>query len=666
MEDLGRNTSEGYSHPARARLQRRRRLRPAATPSPARLRRRLPRLRGRVGQPAASRFPVDGRRLHRQTRRRSRRPAGRGSSTTRSTSSSTSRSAATGPGPPTPPRRSRSGCSSTTSASTSDGRRHPMARGPWSPLRRDSASRIRSALAWTLHRPGRAGPTSAPDRSPTPPTLLLSQGRPATASSTENAGTAGRRRRRRQRRHPLVERRSADPQWIQVDLGATATIDQVVLNWEAAYARSFQIQVSANGTTWTTIYTTTTGTGGTQTLDVTGTGRYVRHVRHRPRHRRTATRCGSSRCSARSAAPAAAAPPTRPRAGRPPPRRSRTRHSGAAPPSTATPAPAGPAPFSRPAVDPGRPRRHARPSARSCWPGRPPTRARSRSRSPANGTTWTTIYSHHHRHRRHADARPSPAPAATCGCTAPPAPPPTATRCGSSRCRTAGGPRHADPDRRTDRRLLGRHEHHPARPERRHGQDSQPDQRPLPGQPGLLELQRPGPLDRRAAVLRHAGQHGRPDVLLPRLTQQPVLRLHRVHRRARRSSTATPPGSTRSALKLAMRLHAHDGYDVAGRRGPAPPSRRTGRSTFQRFINEVPAEFERAGADPGAVPDPRARQRPAFRAGRRNANYYTATRRRSASTRPTSDIFGCAGPLAEQPEHVRGAQPARRHLPQSQ
>ena len=35
---------------------------------------------------------------------------------------------------------------------------------------------------------------------------LLSQGRPATASSTENAGTPASRRGRRQHRHPLVER----------------------------------------------------------------------------------------------------------------------------------------------------------------------------------------------------------------------------------------------------------------------------------------------------------------------------------------------------------------------------------------------------------------------------------------------------------------------------
>ena len=49
-----------------------------------------------------------------------------------------------------------------------------------------------------------------------------------------------------------------------------------MLNWEAAYATAFQIQTSADGTNWTTIYSTTTGTGGVQTLNVSGTGRYVR------------------------------------------------------------------------------------------------------------------------------------------------------------------------------------------------------------------------------------------------------------------------------------------------------------------------------------------------------------------------------------------------------
>ena len=49
-----------------------------------------------------------------------------------------------------------------------------------------------------------------------------------------------------------------------------------MLTWEAAYARAFQIQLSPNGSSWTSVYSTTTGTGGTQTLNVSGTGRYLR------------------------------------------------------------------------------------------------------------------------------------------------------------------------------------------------------------------------------------------------------------------------------------------------------------------------------------------------------------------------------------------------------
>ncbi|HWF79816.1 MAG TPA: discoidin domain-containing protein, partial [Streptosporangiaceae bacterium] len=68
----------------------------------------------------------------------------------------------------------------------------------------------------------------------------------------------------------------SDPQWLEVDLGSSQTICQVTLMWEAAYATAFQIQVSSDNSTWTTIFSTTTGTGGTQTLSVSGTGRYVR------------------------------------------------------------------------------------------------------------------------------------------------------------------------------------------------------------------------------------------------------------------------------------------------------------------------------------------------------------------------------------------------------
>jgi hypothetical protein len=105
--------------------------------------------------------------------------------------------------------------------------------------------------------------------------IPLSQGKPATASSVESAafpasnavdGSTGTR----------WSSTFADPQWLQVDLGSTQTISQVVLNWEAAYASAFTIQTSPNGSTWTNISPVTTGQAGVQTLNVTGSGRYVR------------------------------------------------------------------------------------------------------------------------------------------------------------------------------------------------------------------------------------------------------------------------------------------------------------------------------------------------------------------------------------------------------
>jgi F5/8 type C domain len=69
----------------------------------------------------------------------------------------------------------------------------------------------------------------------------------------------------------------SDPQWLQVDLGSTTAVCEVDLTWQTSYAKAFQIQVSPSGTgDWTTIYSTTTGSGGTQSLPVTGSGRFIR------------------------------------------------------------------------------------------------------------------------------------------------------------------------------------------------------------------------------------------------------------------------------------------------------------------------------------------------------------------------------------------------------
>ncbi|WP_220140318.1 family 20 glycosylhydrolase [Kitasatospora acidiphila] len=104
----------------------------------------------------------------------------------------------------------------------------------------------------------------------------LAQGRPTTASSIETPNfpaanaTDG----------DLNSRWSSqytDPTWLQVDLGSVQTVNRVVLAWETAYGKAYQIQLSNDGTTWTTVYTRTNGTGGTETLTgFTGSGRYIR------------------------------------------------------------------------------------------------------------------------------------------------------------------------------------------------------------------------------------------------------------------------------------------------------------------------------------------------------------------------------------------------------
>ncbi len=105
--------------------------------------------------------------------------------------------------------------------------------------------------------------------------VLLSQGKTVAASSQEHYGTPA---------SAAVDgdngtrwsSSASDPQWIQVDLGASATVSQVVLRWEAAYAKGYRVELSTDGTNWSTAYSTSAGAGGTETLNVSGTARYVR------------------------------------------------------------------------------------------------------------------------------------------------------------------------------------------------------------------------------------------------------------------------------------------------------------------------------------------------------------------------------------------------------
>jgi hypothetical protein len=58
----------------------------------------------------------------------------------------------------------------------------------------------------------------------------------------------------------------SDPQWIAVDLGQTERVSRVVLQWEAACAKVYTLDVSPDGKTWKTVYENRSGRGGTEEI----------------------------------------------------------------------------------------------------------------------------------------------------------------------------------------------------------------------------------------------------------------------------------------------------------------------------------------------------------------------------------------------------------------
>lgn len=104
---------------------------------------------------------------------------------------------------------------------------------------------------------------------------LISQGKTTTASSQESGSFvpayavdgAG------NTRWASAETNS---EWIRIDLGRQYRATRVVLTWETAYASGYKIQMSDDATTWWDAYTTTTGNGSTDDLNIDESGRYIR------------------------------------------------------------------------------------------------------------------------------------------------------------------------------------------------------------------------------------------------------------------------------------------------------------------------------------------------------------------------------------------------------
>ncbi|WP_037709218.1 glycosyl hydrolase family 8 [Streptomyces griseus] len=105
---------------------------------------------------------------------------------------------------------------------------------------------------------------------------LVSAGRPTASSSVEGAGFDPALAVDGSATTRWASQEGVDPQWLRIDLGSNHTLSRVKLNWEAAYAKTYRIQTSADGSAWTDVYSTTTGDGAVDDLTLSGSGRYVR------------------------------------------------------------------------------------------------------------------------------------------------------------------------------------------------------------------------------------------------------------------------------------------------------------------------------------------------------------------------------------------------------
>ena len=73
------------------------------------------------------------------------------------------------------------------------------------------------------------------------------------------------------------ESNASDPQWIYVDLGKKEKIEKVVLKWEVARAKEYELQVSNDAKKWKTIYINKNGQGATDEIKFSSvSARYVK------------------------------------------------------------------------------------------------------------------------------------------------------------------------------------------------------------------------------------------------------------------------------------------------------------------------------------------------------------------------------------------------------
>lgn len=70
----------------------------------------------------------------------------------------------------------------------------------------------------------------------------------------------------------------SDPQWVYVDLEENYLVEGVHITWEGSYATDYVIEVSNDASSWSTVYTETSGDGGEDDISFTPvSAKYVRY-----------------------------------------------------------------------------------------------------------------------------------------------------------------------------------------------------------------------------------------------------------------------------------------------------------------------------------------------------------------------------------------------------
>ena len=109
------------------------------------------------------------------------------------------------------------------------------------------------------------------------PSNNLALNKPTTTSSIEGAGLTGASAVDGNSGTRWASVPNVDPQWLQVDLQGAYNITRVKINWEVALATNYDVQVSADGTNWTSLRLVTGNTLlSNDWTGLTGTGRYIR------------------------------------------------------------------------------------------------------------------------------------------------------------------------------------------------------------------------------------------------------------------------------------------------------------------------------------------------------------------------------------------------------